>query len=578
MAGIIYQTANVDPEPAEAYNSSISPSVLGILKKSLSKVPKERFSSAGEMASELKALMHESGKVPAKATEILSESSMGTLVEKSVSGLQQTSGPIFEKSEASEPLDFDDMDQMLAEDTGFDVGKDVAFKTTEGFTRKERIDYRQQDIASEGKESKLDLSELREVLAERKKRLAREDGAGAGDESDIVQDSEKAEWGWRPGTGADFGAEQSQRSILKLLRPAVFLVIIGVALTGATYYFWFSPNADYRLAKIIVNKYFGPKPPSPEEMLTKQKQLVEQIMKEKFLEEQHAAKAATTSPSEPREALHQADEIQKEQQRIAQEKIAAERKKEQERRAETEAAKQKEEDRRAAVEAARQREQERLARIAREKEEAAALAERQERARIEGIVQSEIKTISDLMSSARNHQKNKAYAKAKSAFEKALSVVQASAYQSDPRLTALKREIEGILATDEIVFGAKGYVHYNNQWLAPQDYEKVLYGKGYVKYRGQLVEYRTLENVILNKTKNVVTAFVTDKFKDAMVHSKNIKLINFLPEQSTPDFSRYQVDYKWEVWTFKGLDEGTCQLVVSYRVDEDKWYLIKGCD
>ncbi|MEJ2097108.1 MAG: hypothetical protein P8Y38_08220, partial [Deltaproteobacteria bacterium] len=260
-----------------------------------------------------------------------------------------------------------------------------------------------------------------------------------------------------------------------------------MALAGATYYFWFSPNADYRLVKIIANKYFGPKAPSPEEMLAKQKELVEQIMKEKLLENQHAAKPRTTSPSKTEEAVHQAEEIQKEQQRIVQEKIAAERKKEQKRQAEIEAAEQKEKDRRAAIEAAKQKERERSARIAREKEAAAALAKRQEKARIEGIIQSEIKTISDLMSSARNHQRNKVFAKAKSTFEKALGVIQASAYQSDPRLTALKREIEGILATDEIVFGAKGYVYYNNQWLTPQDYEKVLYGKGYVKYRGQLV-------------------------------------------------------------------------------------------
>ncbi|MEJ2097107.1 MAG: serine/threonine-protein kinase [Deltaproteobacteria bacterium] len=121
MAGIIYQTANVDPEPAESYNSSISPPVLGILKKSLSKAPEERFSTAAEMASELKALIAESGKEPPKPAESLSESAKGALAVKSVSGLQQTPGPISEseKDEASDPLDFDDLDQMVAEDTGF---------------------------------------------------------------------------------------------------------------------------------------------------------------------------------------------------------------------------------------------------------------------------------------------------------------------------------------------------------------------------------------------------------------------------------------------------------------------------
>jgi hypothetical protein len=142
----------------------------------------------------------------------------------------------------------------------------------------------------------------------------------------------------------------------------------------------------------------------------------------------------------------------------------------------------------------------------------------------------------------------------------------------------LKKEIEEKLSRDEIVYGSKGFVYYKNQWLSPQAYEKILYAEGYVKYNNEFVKYHTLDKIITNKTKPLVTTFLNEKFKDTMVHSKNIKLIDISLEENSSAASNYAVDYKWEAWTFKGLSEGFCSIVVSYNVDADKWYLVKGCE
>ena len=58
----------------------------------------------------------------------------------------------------------------------------------------------------------------------------------------------------------------------------------------------------------------------------------------------------------------------------------------------------------------------------------------------------------------------------------------------------------------------------------------------------------------------------------------HIKFQNMVLKTNTSRSSGYQVNYTYEVWTFKGLNEGRCDLEIAYRVDKDKWYLIRGCD
>ncbi len=576
LAAIMYQTANTDPAPADSYNEHISHEVLDILNKSLRKNPEHRFKSAKEMADALRKLVSRPVAADSDEPGDIPEVDDAYVAAKSIHGLQQVSD---KKLDREEPINFEDLDQVLRGDTVSGDGAGKLFEDTEeglpeaGSTYSKNI-----DVVKADKDTKLDLSELREVLAARKKRLALLDGQTPEDleETDAEEGRDQQESGWVPVSG--YGPEKGKRKRSGILVQIAYLVVTLMVLTGAYYYFWLSPNADGRALKFLYYKYFGSKVQTNEMMLENQKQLVQQIMKEKLLEKQRLAKQELEAQTISEEKSSKAEETQKEQQRIIQQKIEDERKKEQQRLAEIEAQKQKERERIARIEAEKQKERDRLSRIAEEQKKAKEEAERLERNRIEALISSDLKKVEDAIAIAEEYRNNGRYMEAKAALETALSAVQESRFKGDRRLSRMKQEIEKSLSDEEIVYGAKGYVLYKDQWLSPQEYENRMYSEGYVKYKNAFKNYKTLSEIIVGKTQPLVNSFLSEKFKDERVHTTNVKFIDLSLKRNSGVSSEYGVDYKWKVWAFKGLNEGSCSIIVSYDVAKDKWYLIKGCE
>jgi hypothetical protein len=572
LAAIMYQASNTDPEPADMYNQDVSREVLDILNKALEKDPEDRFRSAKEMADALRELVVQADTADLSETEGIAEDGHDRIAETSIRALQQVPGAGVDQDE---PVDFEDLEQVLRDDTISGDQAGAPYVDTEDLPKADSVFTKRIDTVSEAEDTKLDLSELREVLAARKRRLA--DGDGQATEpykqAEAAEDREQ-----ESPVVPSFGLKKERRFPSGRLIQGVYLAVTVLALAGAYYYFWHSEQADNRAVKILYYKYFGSKPESSEAMLEKQRQLVQQIMKEKLLQKQSLQKKEQEAQIGLTEKSSAVEETQKEQQRIIQEKIEEARRKEQARLAEIEAEKQKERERLARIEAEKQKERERLKRIEAEKKKAKEAAERRDRNRIETLILGDLKNIENLIKAADEHRTSGGYVEAKAALEKALAAVHASQFKDDYRLSDAEQKIKEALSSDEIEYGAKGYVLYDNQWLSPQEYENRLYSEGYVKYKNEFNKYQTLTNVITGKTKSLVNSFLSDKFKDQRVHTTNVNFIDLSLKNNSSVSSEYEVLYRWKVWTFKGLNEGSCTIVVSYDVAKDKWYLIRGCE
>ncbi len=73
-------------------------------------------------------------------------------------------------------------------------------------------------------------------------------------------------------------------------------------------------------------------------------------------------------------------------------------------------------------------------------------------------------------------------------------------------------------------------------------------------------------------------SYVLAKYSDETIHKKDIKYQRVHLKENTGRQSNYTVDYTWEVWRFKGIDEGACSVEIAYDVAKDSWKLIKGCE
>jgi serine/threonine protein kinase len=573
LAAIMYQSANTDPVPADSYNENISRDVLDILNKALRKNPEDRFKSAKDMADALRKLLRRPDTVDLPASVNLFDTEDEVAAAQSVRALQQVPG---KQLELQESVDFEDLDQVLRDGALSNDGVTKPFTTTEDLPAAESAVVERIDAERDDQEGKLDLSELREVLAERKKRLARLDGQDQAregrEETAAGQDRDQEEPDWKAYSDKKVKAKSSGRFV-----QAAYLAVALAALAGATYYFWLSPGADKRVVKLLYDTYFGTTIPTNESMLEEQKRLVQHLMQQKLLEKQQLAIQEREAQSVSEEKSIQAEEIQKQQLGIVQEKIESEKRKEQERLAEIEAQKQKEKERLARIEAEKEKERQRLSRIAEEKRKAREEAQRLEKNRLEALIVSELKNLEVAIAAADDYRNGEKYVEAKTVLEKALREVQTSPFREDGRLARAKKAIEEALSRDEIVYGSRGYVLYRNRWLSPSEYENTLLSEGYVKYKNEFKDYQSLSSIIIAKTEPLVKTFLSGKFKDERVHTTNVKFSDLSLKKNSVVSSEYGVDYTWKIWTFKGLMEGSCSMVVSYDVAQDKWYLIKGC-
>ena len=73
-------------------------------------------------------------------------------------------------------------------------------------------------------------------------------------------------------------------------------------------------------------------------------------------------------------------------------------------------------------------------------------------------------------------------------------------------------------------------------------------------------------------------SYVLSRYSDETIHKKDVKYRGVYLKKNTGQQSHYRVDYTWEVWRFKGSDEGACSVEIGYDVAKDSWELIKGCE
>lgn len=574
LATIMYQSANVDPEPASTYNPNLDQGVLDILKRALEKNPQDRFDTAGEMAEALRQLLSVYTPIGRDAD---SATSIKSLEAEEKEPLQEDS------------IGFAELEKVMLEETIADEDREQAFIGTEDLPEEQTPDVRGYEEGT-GEQKRLDLTALREVIAARKKRIAQsgEDARGEGayqvvqttpphdGEKDVRPDEDQADW--KSEKFIPYRMKGRKGPKPKFILQVVYIFITLIVLGGAYYYFWHSPNAENRLLKLVYYEYFESEQEKQQKMMAEQKRLVQEIMKKKLEEKQRQAQLENEKNKQAQQEAAAADEKRKEQQKIAEQKIEEEKRKEAERLAKIEAEKREEEKRKRRIEAEKKKEAERQAKIAEEKRKERERKEKLARDKIEAAIQKEINFINGTIKEAEEYEKKKEYLKAKNNYESALKSIDGSYYKNDERLVNYRNDIIDRLTSDEIVFGSKGYIFYKEQWLSPNEYEAQLYKEGFVKYQGEFREYRTLTKTIKNKTRPVVETFVIEKFKDQVVHAKQIKYQTMTLKTNTNTSSGYTVSFKWEVWTFKGLNEGMCNLEIVYRVDKDKWYLIRGCE
>jgi len=225
-----------------------------------------------------------------------------------------------------------------------------------------------------------------------------------------------------------------------------------------------------------------------------------------------------------------------------------------------------------------EKEAERIARIAEEKKRVLKQRARIEKEMQEAALQKDLSRINTLVATADTYRQNEKYNAAKKQYTTALGLIEQSVYKANSRLLQQKVMIQDRLLQEDMVYGPKGYIHYHEAWVSPEEYEALRLKEGNVKFQGEFRDYRTLRKLIRSKTEPLVESYVLSKYSDETIHKKDIKYQRVNLKNNTSNQSSYVVDYKWEVWRFKGVDEGACSVEIAYDVAKDSWKLVKGCE
>lgn len=587
LATIMYQAANVTPEPVTTYQPNLDPGVVSILNKALEKNPEMRFSSAKEMADALRKSA-ENMKTNDVAGEV---DSAGSAVPEAVEGASR-SGTVPEETVA-----LSDLEQVLKAEVVTQDKKDMPAGDAGDV---QAVDSTGDTMLSDGEDETrkgFDLAELREIIAAgRQKSLESDlpalDDSGVGAEAFKQVDAVKTDTS-RQIVQADLfqeelneavqqqtasqGLKDEKRTLPGYALPLAYAVFALILVAGSYYFFWKSPNSDSRLIKLVYYKYFESAELKNKKLQEQQQQLVQEIMKKKMLEKQQLAQVQAEKKAEQEKTESTEEEKKKIQLALAMKKIEAEEKLEAERQARLLKEQKQEEERLRRIEADKKRESERIARIAEEKQRALEQQERIEKEMREADLQKDLSNIETLVALADTYRKNKEYDAAKKQYATALELIEQSVYRVDSRLLQQKVVVQSRLLQEDMVYGPKGYIHYKDAWVSPEEYEKIRFKEGYVKFQGEFRDYRTLRKVIRSKTEPLVESYVLSKYSDEAIHKKDIKYQRIHLEKNTRQQSQYRVDYKWEVWRFKGISEGACSVEIAYDVAKDSWKLIKGC-
>ncbi|MFC1876466.1 protein kinase [Thermodesulfobacteriota bacterium] len=589
LATIMYQTANVTPEPVTTYQPDLNPAVISILNKALEKNPEMRFGSAQEMAD---ALRKSVGKL--KTDDFAQEIDFAG--PDYPEGIDRAPG-----SEAGPEgtIDLSDLEQVLkaevvtqdkkdvtvvdaaGEVLGADSTEDTALYDDEGETRKG-----------------FDLAELREIIAAGRQKSAEPESPPLNG-SDVGTDALKRVDAVKTDTSRQIvqtdsfqedldetvrqhtsprGFKNEKRMLPGYAFPVAYAVLALILIAGSYYFFWKSPNADNRLLKIMYYKYFESAELKNKNIQEQQQRLVQEIIKQKMLEKQKLAQVQVDKKTEQEKIESTEEEKRKIQLALAMKKIEAEKKLESERQARLLREQKQEEERLQRIEAEKKEASERIARIAEEKQRALEQRERIEKEMREADLQKELSKVETMVATADTYRRNENYDAAKKQYATALELIEQSAYRVDSRLLQQKVIIQDRLLQEDMIYGPRGYIHYKEAWVSPEEYEILRLKEGYVKFQEEFRDYRTLRKLIRSKTEPLVESYVLSKYSDEAIHKKDIKYQRIHLKENTSEQSNYMVDYTWEVWRFKGIDEGACSVEIVYKVAKDSWELIKGCE
>ena len=587
FATIMYQAANVAPEPVTTYRPDVDPAIVSILDKALEKNPKMRFGSAKEMAD---ALRSTAAKLKIDVVSQEADSGEPAPMEKGDRAL--VSG-----ADLAETIDLSDLTQAFKAEAGSLDERDGDILDTgvpAGTDKSEEVAL--DDDKRETRKG-FDLAELREIMAAERQRINEADSPGP-DDSNVDMKAFKRVDAFKTETHRQIEKTDSfqkdldeavqrqhkpsahkggRRPLPRYAFPVAYAVLALILMAGGYYFFWKSPNADTRLLKLVYDKYFESTEQKNKKIQEEQQRLVREIMKQKMLEKQKLSRVQAEEEAKQEKGDASEEEKKKIQQTLAREKIEAQKKLEAERQAKLLREQQQEEERLQRIEAEKKKEAERIARIAEEKKRLMEQRERIEKEKRETALQEELARLKTLLATAETYRQNKEYTAAKKQYSAALDLIQKSAYGVDSRFLQQKDIIQERLLKEDMVYGPRGYIHYQDTWLSPKEYEAARLKEGYVIFQGEFRDYRTLRRLIRSKTEPLVESFVLSKYSDEAIHKKDIKYRRVNLKSNTGKRSSYSVDYTWEVWRFKGIAEGACSVEIDYDVAKDSWELIKGC-
>jgi len=180
----------------------------------------------------------------------------------------------------------------------------------------------------------------------------------------------------------------------------------------------------------------------------------------------------------------------------------------------------------------------------------------------------EIVRIDDVVAGAENMLKSKEYVKSKQIYESALKMINNSQFKEDRHYGVRKQRILEALLNKDIVYGTKGFIKYENKWIAPDEYQK-----HFVKYKGGVRHFKELKNVITQITDPHIRLYLIAKYGDQTIHKKKVECYQLALNKKNKSSSHFRLFYRWEIWTFKTIDEGDLSLDIVYHSDKDQWQI-----
>lgn len=574
LASIIYQTTHVEPEPPTVYNPDIAPDLLAVLNKALAKSPEHRYRSAHAMRADLQALK------PAPAG---------------------TGGRTLPEDDGADPspsgMDIMETDEVLAfsgvktagtrrdADRGaptVDKAPDHNGRIVEdGFSGQDRESaFRDFEMMLDAGTQGADVHDAAATDSHKgaQPRALPHAAAVFSDQEDVrPPDPPPSHTGIPPAMDP---AERGRRRPRRLLRRAASGVTVAAALLFGAHFFWFSPRADERLIRILYHRLVKPPAKDRAAMMAEQQARVQEIMKAKMMEKQRQAEsqnARETSEAPPDAAALVASPPQD---RLPQTPVETREPPSPSSAAEVES-------QAPLVEKPPVRsapEKEKTAEKARRDAEAAAAADKEARRRAAQQKIREAETLRQIdaaekqVDAAAALRDAKHYSAAREQYAAVLAAIERSANNNDPRMRKLKERIDRALSADDMIYGPKGYVFFEEQWLAPAAYQNILLQRGFVRYKEEWETQDALKPILRKMVKPVVEKYVSSLYSGQRVHTKNIRYQSVDLLRNSLQGAAFTVTYHWEVWTFKGRDQGVCAMEIQYDAPEDRWRLIKGCD